>query len=122
MNKSCGFAEGREGGEGEKVFGLSSRPSRDPKAGDGLVSSGASCKSCPKIILKILLLAAVLVCSVTVRAANTGCGFDANTLSFPGTPLEQAHRTYSQPRHRDPQNFDPAFWGNRLEQLLKVLQ
>lgn len=42
------------------------------------------------MIRSTLLLAAVLVGSITARAANTSCGFDTNTLSFPGTPLEQA--------------------------------
>lgn len=31
-----------------------------------------------------------LLCCSTIRAANTSCRFDTNTLSFAGTPLEQA--------------------------------
>jgi hypothetical protein len=42
------------------------------------------------MIRLIFPLVAVLICSLNVRAANTSCGFDTNTLSFPGTPLEQA--------------------------------
>ncbi len=43
-----------------------------------------------RIMRSLLLLAAVLMGSVTARAANTSCGFDTNTLAFPGTPFEQA--------------------------------
>ncbi len=32
----------------------------------------------------------VVAIATTTFAANTSCGFDTNTLSFPGTPLEQA--------------------------------
>ena len=38
----------------------------------------------------ILVIAALLLSSAITRAANTPCAFDTNTLSFTGTPLEQA--------------------------------
>ncbi len=40
--------------------------------------------------LTFIAVAALFYAGI-VRAENTSCGFDTNTLSFPGTPLEQAH-------------------------------
>lgn len=40
--------------------------------------------------MRRLFLAAILISPVITHAANTSCRFDTNTLSFPGTPLEQA--------------------------------
>ena len=42
-------------------------------------------------IRPVLFAAAALLCAGSVRGENTSCSFDTNTLSFPGTPLEQAH-------------------------------
>jgi len=42
------------------------------------------------MIRSILVSTAFLFVCAFARGENTSCGFDTNTLSFPGTPLEQA--------------------------------
>ncbi|HEV2691767.1 MAG TPA: hypothetical protein VG347_02615 [Verrucomicrobiae bacterium] len=44
-----------------------------------------------KHIRSILFIVVAQVCFGIAYGENTNCGFDTNTLSFPGTPLEQAH-------------------------------
>jgi len=41
-------------------------------------------------MMRFILLLAGLTSAVFCQAANTSCAFDTNTLSFPGSPLEQA--------------------------------
>jgi hypothetical protein len=41
-------------------------------------------------MMRFVLPLAVSICASFGHAANTSCGFDTNTLTFPGTPLKQA--------------------------------